>query len=64
MLPRRLQHVDVLEEGNDWADLCAGHVRPFVNLVRVDVNHDEERQLPAKVAEPRRPADNHHPKQQ
>ena len=64
MLPGRLQHVDVLEEGDDGANLCTGHMRPLVNLVRVDVNQDKQPQLPTEVAEPSRPAQNHHPKQQ
>lgn len=53
VVARRLEHAEVLEEGNDGAIFGAGAVGPFVDLVGVDADRDEEPELPREDAEPR-----------
>ena len=48
---RCLQDAPILQRGDQPAVFCAGAVRPFVDLVGVDAERDEEPQLPRHHAE-------------
>jgi len=57
VLARRLENPAILEKRDERADLGARHVRPFMDLVRVDAENREEPDVPGEHVGPGGAAD-------